>query len=159
MRGVMKQEFKQLRFWQLLSVAGFFINALSLIFMVQSPGQLGPDVLTVVSGIMFWAGLLLGIAGQVVLLRKTKGLPGKAHVGLIRIFTNRYGFIADVTLGVSLIGVFITLFAGNGMGIFMQIIWSLFIFSFSMHCVLNGRKFNYIYRLKNKRSVRNERRV
>ena len=116
MRGVMKQEFKQLRFWQLLSVAGFFINALSLIFMVQSPGQLGPDVLTVVSGIMFWAGLLLGIAGQVVLLRKTKGLPGKAHVGLIRLFTNRYGFIADVTLGVSLIGVFITLFAGNGMG-------------------------------------------
>ena len=143
---------------QIISIAGYLLCAAFFVFiavMDANPLQKNSGLFALLSGVLFWAGLITGAAGQVVLLRKTAGAIS-GRIGLISFCTNRFGFIADAALVLSFIGTVLSVFLSEQMGIFSFIIWSLFIFSFSMHCVLNGRKFNYIYRQKIKSSVRNE---
>ena len=153
-RGTMKNK-NSLYIIQLVSVAGYLICAVSVIVMAAIPVRSGINPVAVLSGVMFWSGIAAGVAGQIVLLKKTRGLiSGK--IGLISFFTNRFGFLADAVLVLSVSATVLTVFLSDKMGVLTFIIWSLLIFSFSMHCVLNGRKFNYIYRLITRRSVRNE---
>lgn len=106
-------------------------------------------VLTYILGIMFWIGLLGTIAMAVHITlsrRRSKGFkqiyPNHKRLGLIHFFQNTEAFICDVLMFISLVGFIITRI-WVGTTIWPFIFLSILIFSFGMHCMLNGS--NYIY--------------
>ncbi len=106
-------------------------------------------ILTYLSGIIFWVGLIgtMIMAVYITNSRKqskkfTKKFPNCKQLGLIHFFKNKPAFICDILLFISLIGFIITRIC-VGTSVVPFIFLSFFIFSFGMHCMLNGS--NYIY--------------
>lgn len=105
-------------------------------------------ILTYTSGILFWIGLIgtLAVAVYITVLRRqnrgfVKANP-KKQLGLIHFFQNTPASICDILMFVSLFG-FIFTDVWTRTTILPFIFLSLLIFSFGMHCMLNGS--NYIY--------------
>lgn len=107
-------------------------------------------ILTYLSGVMFWVSLFGTISIALFITYKRKKSKefadddsGRKRLGVIHFFQNRPAIISDVLLFVSLIGFIITRVLSETT-IFPFVFLSLFIFSFGMHCMLNGSNYNYI---------------
>lgn len=107
-------------------------------------------ILTYISGILFWIGLIGTIAMAVYITYsrcRSKGFhqvyPNHKRLGLIHFFQNTEAFICDVLMFISLIGFIITRI-WVGTTIWPFIFLSILIFSFGMHCMLNGSNYTYI---------------
>lgn len=105
--------------------------------------------LTYTSGFLFWIGLIgtIVMAIYITLSRhRSQGFaklyPNHKRLGLIHFFQNMSALICDILMFASLIGFIITRIL-IGTTIFPFIFLSILIFSFGMHCMLNGS--NYIY--------------
>lgn len=129
-----------------------FLAVLSVSMFIMPFGIKMADksmIMTYISGIMFWIGLLGTIAMAVYITYSRQHSQGfaKAHpnhkrLGLIHFFQNMPAFVCDILMFVSLIGFIITRI-WVGTTIWPFIFLSILIFSFGMHCMLNGS--NYIY--------------
>lgn len=121
------------------SVAGFLILSVSLLLMpVQGLG--------ILPGLLFWAGLIAGIAAQGLLhLKLRRGLrTGKrSRCGLLTFGTNRLAKLADVGLLVGVLASVVTLTVSPAAYI-CYVALAAAVFCFCMHCVLNGRTFAYV---------------
>lgn len=104
---------------------------------------------SVINGILFWSGVG-GVIFFALNINKSrcidknynKKYAEKITPGIILFFQNEHAKIADIIMFISIIGIVITVvFTKNNIIIFIMI--SAFIFSFGMHCMLNG--INYIY--------------
>lgn len=112
-------------------------------------------LLTYISGVSFWIGLLgtIAMAVYITLSRhRSKGFkqvyPNHRRLGLIHFFQNMEAFICDILMFISLIGFIITRI-WVGTTIWPFIFLSILIFSFGMHCMLNGSNYTYInYRIR-----------
>ena len=135
---------KKLNDFQLLvmSVGGF--AAMSLSFMMM-PVRWS----TVLSGLMFWLGMIAGITGQIALaarVRKSAWSPKHKCCGLLTFFSNKWAKVADLTLAAGVVLTGITLVATNGFGYICYVMLTVTVFAFCMHCVLNSNTLLFALR-------------
>lgn len=141
--------------WLGLSI--FFFLMFSVSFLLMPLGSETPteniSAYTMVAGLMFWISIIMGIVTQCVLahrrrswyvIHRIRKVRTTQKVGLISFFKNSYAIVADVVTILSLIGLVIAMIATQGTGYVCYVLVSLFVFSFSMHCILNGKVFYHI---------------
>ncbi len=154
----------------IVSVVSFFMLSISFLLM---PIENKEDITSLsttafFAGIMFWVSVVLGIVTQVVISVKTKKWLASNNVkikkgrsskkpGIISFFKNTLATIADIAMFISLLGLVISIIATQGIAYICYIFLALFVFTFSMHCILNGKSY-YIISNKNKilRSLQKE---
>lgn len=155
----MKIKKQKYMFW--ISTLGFFVMSLSFLLMYRDIMYIGVPPRTIIAGIAFWGMLIVGVVAQLMLyisMRepiKSDFSTKKRKIGLICFFSNRYAAIADLLMMVSAIILIISFIFTDASNYFNYIILSVFVFSFSMHCVLNGRKFYYMIHNKYFKECRN----
>ena len=104
-----------------------------------------------VAGIIFWVGLIAGLAIYGWLAHGLKvhhafDSMGNKHIGMICFFSNTEAKIADIICGTSLIVNIILLCIGGAY------VWSevtaafIFLVSFHCHYVFNGKTYQYIFK-------------
>lgn len=141
--------------WLGLSIFFFLMFAVSFLLMPlgsETPTE-NISAYTMVAGLMFWISIIMGIVTQCVLahrrrswyvIHRIRKVRATQKVGLISFFKNSYAVVADVVTILSLIGLVIAMIATQGTGYICYVLVSLFVFSFSMHCILNGKVFYHI---------------
>lgn len=143
---------------RMLYLYAAFLTVLSVsVFLMPFGIKMADEsmMLTYTSGILFWIGLLGTIAMAVYITlsrRRSQGFaktyPNHKRLGLIHFFQNMPAFICDILMFISLIGFIITRI-WVGTTIWPFIFLSILIFSFGMHCMLNGSNYTYInYRIR-----------
>ena len=109
----------------------------------------------ILPGLMFWLGLALGSAFQVVLAFRYKARPGTPaagqqtktkRIGLISFSSNVPAMIADGTMAAGAVATALAFVMTKGYGYVCYIFIALTIFSFCMHCVLNGKVYFFLTR-------------
>ena len=142
------------RVFLVLSVLGFLALAASFSLMPF-------DVMGFLPGVLFWAGLLIGVLFQILLEARRRAMFRKYDVkrqtmqkpkcGLLTFGSNTAAKIVDVLLLIS-VAVSVVIFIvtkGSGYSCFFCI--SAVVFTFIMHFILNGRNF---FHVKNQAKVR-----
>ncbi len=110
---------------------------------------------TYISGALFWGGLAGAVTMAAIITCSRcrsdefgKLYPNHKRLGLIHFFGNIPAVICDILMFISLVGFIITNVL-MGTTIWPFIFLSLLIFSFGMHCMLNGSNYVYInYKIK-----------
>lgn len=150
------------RFSQTLSKAILFsfISSLGILLCIalQNVENIN-KVFVFLIPLIFWVGLFFEqlFFWQANALRKKIEDTGqfrraRGRPGIISFLRSEWGFIADLTLTVSLI-VYLVLWAGNwGKNIIQFIILFFIVLSFRLHCIVNGKTFRYNLYLKKRRS-------
>lgn len=121
------------------SVLGFLMMSLSLLLMpVQMLGFL--------PGILFWVGLIAGVAGQILLaltLRECLGKSKGIRWGLLSFCTNPWAKVTDIGLLVSLLATVLILSIWPAAYI-CYVVLAVAVFCFCLHCIFHGRIYNYV---------------
>ena len=135
----------------ILSVFCFLLLGLTFILMpIDSDAtEAETSVITLVTGVLFWFSLVMGLVTQVILsVRRKKNLSVNRKdglkIGFISFFKNIYATIADIGMVCSLIGLVITMIVTQSTGFLCYVFAGIFVFLFCMHCILNGKVFYYI---------------
>ena len=139
-----------------LSVVSFLLLGISFVLMPidSNDTENKTSVIMLVAGVLFWFSLAAGLITQGILsVRRKKWISGNASKkagaafkpGLISFFKNKYAVIADIGMVGSLIGLIIVMIMTSSTGFSCYVFAGLFVFLFSMHCILNGK--NYIFAL------------
>lgn len=133
--------------WLVLSLTFYLAMSVTFLFMPLEEE-------TFFSGYVFWAGLLGGIVTQIILNAQRKAFfrknhisyknAGKARIGLLRVFANIPAKIADIAFVLSLVGTVIAMVVTDGYGYVCYVFISLTVFSFILHCIFNGRNFDFL---------------
>lgn len=137
-----------------LSCVLFAISSLSILlsFFGDYNGSAINVVLAVLTGALFWAGLISGGVLMVLLNRRRKrnekkqpcGFKEKiCRIGAFSFFRNRWAVAADISMACFFVLTLPTMFIPVIGQTIALIFASLFILSVYMHCMLNG--VNYIY--------------
>lgn len=137
-----------------ISIISFLLLAFSFMLMpIESKTFSGNlSIFSLIAGLIFWISLATGTATQIVLTRHRKmwyvsnrvRVRKSTRTGVISFFKNAYATVADIALMLSLIGLIVVMVATHGIGYICYVFISLFIFSFSMHCILNGKNYYYV---------------
>lgn len=119
------------------------------------------EALMVLPGIMFWSGLVLGITFQIVLeirrraFFKSFGVKlekvQKPRNGMLSFGSNVAAIVADCFLAVSFVGAIWAFVLTKGYGYICYVFIATTVFSFCLHCILNGRIF---FHVKNQLKIR-----
>ncbi len=147
-----------------ISLSGFVLTAASFLLMPVNAMEPGVTPVRIITTIMFWSGLIIGVTCQVMLAKRLKKpireneRAAKRRVGALCFLSNRYASAADLLLALSFIALIISLFAESAFGYFNFIIRSVLVLSLSGHCILNGRMYYYINH-NQKRGANNEENV
>ena len=127
-----------------------------LAFLTMSVGFLLMKVVSLVylPGIFVWSGLLIGVVFQVVLVVRRRrfyhqsGVKAekrkRAGLGVFTFASNRLAMVADILLLISVGAVVIAYICTKGIGWSCYIAISVAVFTFCLHCILNGRVFYYV---------------
>ena len=135
------------------SIGSFFLMSVSFLLMPIDFAAKGQQIFNLLIGIMFWVFLILGIITQTMLNRARKSWFIRNHIrrfqfrgkiGLISFLQNLPACIADGMLVLSVIGLIISIIVTNGIGYVCYIFMSLTVFSFCMHCILNGKIYFFL---------------
>lgn len=134
------------------SVIGYFVcgaSALLLPWAIGSDNQL--TIAGFITGILFWAGFIVGTVLFLASWLKTrqeqayKKSKNNGRPGCISFFKSVPAAVADVVFAAALI---LTI-AGNFVTAFPYmvnvIVIFLLIFTLSLHCILNGRVYRYLF--------------
>lgn len=130
-----------------ISIISFFLLAASFLFMPLENKQL-----QIMAGVMFWLFLILGIGSQVLLAilfkqacAKNKEWRIQKHrIGIFVIGKNKLSIAADIVLLTSALTFAVLMFLTRGTGYISYIVLTILVFSFCMHCILNGKVYYYI---------------
>lgn len=146
-------QIKQIKKWFLLVMLAFAVSSASVILVPFSIGKDGNlNAAGYVSGAMFWAGLLLGIGGYVLLSKKadirTEDAKEKKIPNLLRFFSNPPAKVMD---GILIIGLAGTAYCAINITV-TQILAVLFlVFTVAgiyAHILLNGKIYRYIWTIQ-----------
>lgn len=147
------QHYRRQQRKRMLYLYAAFLAVLSVAVFLMPFGIKMADesmMLTYISGILFWIGFVGTIAMAIFITYSrchSKGFkqtyPNHKRLGLIHFFQNMPAFICDILMFISLIGFVITRI-WVGTTIWPFIFLSILIFSFGMHCMLNGSNYTYI---------------
>lgn len=130
-----------------ISIISYFLLAASFLFMPLENKQL-----QMMAGVMFWVFLILGIVSQVLLAiwfrqacsKNKEWRIQKQRIGIFTIGKNKFSVVADIVLLISAITFVVLMIFTRGTGYISYIVLTILVFSFSMHCVLNGKVYYYI---------------
>lgn len=147
--------------WLCASIASFLLLSISFLLMpVESKSATqGISIISLIAGVLFWLSIILGIVTQAVLSHRIKSWLASNHVrrgrivkkvGIISFFKNSFGIASDVAMIIGLICLVISVIVTHGIGFTCYVFLSLFVFSFSMHCIFNGKTY---YVIKNKDKI------
>ena len=124
----------------IISLIGFFIMSLSFLLMgINSEKRL----ISVLTGVLFWAGLILGVATSILYAKKFKiwcqkygrTMWLKKKPGILIFFSNTIAKAVDIVLFASLLLLILTfIITKMGSNICFAAI-ALFTMSFAMHCI------------------------
>ena len=130
-----------------VSIGSFAI--LSGSFLLMPVEGMGP-----VAGLLFWGGLILGTVLQFVLEACRKALfarynvkPAtmqKARSGLLSFRSNTPASVADIIMVGAVVATVAAFLLTKATGYICYVCLSVLIFSFCMHCILNGRIYVYV---------------
>lgn len=135
-----------------VQIISFLISSvsLSLTSFVSYEDGVAKKVFSIIVGLMFWIGLAVGIALIFVLKNKTKNcLDNEKSVGLVRFFKNKYAICFDIAMAILLIASIIVIMVQTESFIGSVVI-ALLVFSFEMHCVLNGKIYKCLMKTGDK---------
>ena len=137
-----------------ISIGSFLLMSVSFVLMPI-------EKLNFLPGILFWAGLILGVTLQIVLggrrrkfFASYKVKPEKMQKprnGLLSFGSNRIAVVADGVLIAGFIATVLSLIITKGYGTICYIFIAITVFSFCLHCILNGRIY---FHAKNQSKVR-----
>ncbi len=147
--------------WLFASIVSFLLLSVSFLLMpIESENTTeGISLITMVAGVMFWLSIICGIVTQAILSHKVKSWLASnrvrrgrivKNIGVISFFQNPFAIVADIATVIGLVGLIIAVLLTHGIGYACYIFLSLFVFSFSMHCILNGKNF---YVIENKTKI------
>lgn len=130
-----------------ISIISYFLLAASFLFM-----PLEKEQLQIMAGVMFWVFLILGIVSQVLLAiwfrqacsKNKEWRIQKQRIGIFTIGKNKFSVVADIVLLISAVTFVVLMIFTRGTGYISYIVLTILVFSFSMHCVLNGKVYYYI---------------
>lgn len=139
----------------LVSVACFLLMSVDFLIMpIGNNVEKNMRWFEVLTGILFWLPLIIGAILQVVLSlnykKNNKNMIDNKQFGAISFFKNKIAAVFDVISIISLITFIAMLIFTSATSYFCYILISLFVFSFCMHCVLNGKIFNSLFTKNNK---------
>ncbi len=132
-----------------VSAVSFFILSLSFLFLPVE-GVVSNSVKLIILGVVIWLFLIIGILSQIKLSLwfkksvKKDGISDKGRIGVLCFLQNTYSTLADIICAVSLIGFIVSAVITHLFGYINYVLLFVLIFSFSMHCILNGKVYNYI---------------
>ena len=139
------------RIWFILSIIGFFISSVPVVLVSKA---IEDDALTSTGytiGVLFWAGLIVGIACWLIaysICKKQRGFHKVSlfqKAGIVCFFKNKHAKMADVVMGVSLVLTIVDNFIYGFPHPLNAICLFMFLFSFHMHYLLNGRLYKYLF--------------
>lgn len=132
-------------------VTALFMMSMSLILMSFCGTENESNrVLTIVTGIFFWCGFI-GTITAFIFMNITRRKNDKSasekngilNIGLFRFFSNTCAGVFDVIMILSLCAFIVVLVVADNISV-QLIIMAIFVFSFGMHCILNGINYKYI---------------
>ena len=139
----------------ILFISIFLFAIMSAVFLILPLGNElpnGTSSISIITGVLFWGGFIMGCVMQFVLMiqyRKLVGI-GKGQktekMGLISFFKNKIATIFDLLFVISLISLIVEKIWTDMTLYVCFVSLSLLIFSFIMHCILNGKIFRYIFK-------------
>lgn len=132
-------------------VTSLFMVSMSLILMSFCSTENEPNkAIAIITGIFFWIGVIgTGMAFILMNMKRMKNEKMKKvktdirNIGLFRFFSNTYAKVFDIIMILSL-GTLIVVLAVVENTSIQLIIMAIFVFSFGMHCILNGINYKYI---------------
>lgn len=136
--------------------------SVSFFFMMSISFSLMPiHALHIFPGILFWLGLGGGSVLQVILeirrrrfykrMRVNRERMQKPRNGLMTFASSSLATIADYTAGIGLAVTVLTLLLTKGYGVVCYVMITITVFSFCLHCILNGR---ILFFVNNKEKIR-----
>lgn len=149
----------------IVSIVAFLVFSISFLLMPveAEPMEQGTNVYTIVAGLMFWIGLVVGILMQVILsvLRRNwfsrnrvrLPLTNQPKLGLISFFKNKTAVVFDVMLIISIVGLVIAMLVTDAVGYSCYVFMTLTCFSFCSHCIFNGKIYYFIENKDNMRKA------
>lgn len=145
---------KRKRLIQGVQIAALLVMALSVLAMYFTDlcyDKSYYKLLLYVNGGTFWLSLFLLVISSLlidVLRRRSKSFKriqqGERQIGIISFCKNRYAVIADISLAISLTGMACLCIFRTTAQFLMFLFLSFSIFSFGMHCILNGMNYRYV---------------
>lgn len=141
--GVMKKGF-------LGVMAAFMVSAVTpLLIPLSLDGSGNMTPMGYAAGVMFWAGLIVGIAGYVLLYRVSKEkLPKEileqGKIGALRFFSNQVSKITDALLIIGLAGTIYCVINTDANQILAMGFLFILLASVYLHFLLNGKLYKYI---------------
>lgn len=136
-----------------LSIGSFLLMSVSFLLMPIDFAAIGLPIVDVLIGIMFWVFLLLGIVTQIVLgqMRKkrvaanqTRRTQLSGKIGLLSFMQNLPACIADGAFVFSVIGLIVSAVLTSASGYACYVFTALTVYSFCMHCILNGKTYRFL---------------
>lgn len=147
MTASLKKRKRQFSFY----VIFLFVLAVSIILMpISSSMKETARIWLILNGFLFWTGILgtVFMAFRINHCRKKNDsfkqmYPNLKRLGFIHFFQNKPAIIFDITMFISIIGFILTKIFVEEL-ILPFAFLALFVFSFGMHCMLNGIGYLYI---------------
>ena len=135
----------------ILYAAFLLVLSISILLMpIGSAQKEQSQIPMFISGACFWIGLIgtVWMAIKINKARKQSYLfkdkqPKVKQFGLICFFKNKEAKVADIAMFASAVGFIITRIC-TGSFYWLFIFLALFVFSFGMHCMLNGKNYFYL---------------
>lgn len=161
------QNKKSISLLLILSICSFFI--MSADFLIMPIGNSFADQnmkwFDILTGTIFWGFLISGIVLFVLFSKKCRKYMinsdgnnyKKKAIGILSFFSNRYAIVSDICLIFSIVFFVTLMIFTNRTSYICYISIMLFAFFISMHCILNGKYFNYL--LKNQEVEKNEKEI
>ncbi len=129
---------KKFSIFTLISVVGFFLSAVSVVLTPWSssfdPYQ-GSKTISIMSGVLFWLGLILGLVFIILASNLKKNINEKENgrIGFLNIGKNIEAIIAEIVFVISVVLCFLAKTPTvEVLGLFGTLL------GFYFHCVFNG---------------------
>ena len=138
-----------------ISIVMLCLSAIPIVFVTFFDYKNGVSkVFSIIISVLFWIAIISGYLLLVVFYKQHRNEKIKGRIGAIRFFRNKYAFLSDVVM---IISIFI-LITSAVLKIKTSFLYSLLIgiifISANFHCIFNGRVFNRL--IQKKRSGSNE---
>ena len=137
-----------------ISIVCFFLMSLTFLIMPMKVPEEKSKLFNGLIGGTFWLTMLGGIIMQIILSKRraSRKIKDAAYgkfgyrpkIGIFAFAQNPDALTADILCAVSFIAFIGAVIMTRATGYSCYIALSAFIFTFCMHCILNGKIFNHI---------------
>ena len=137
-----------------ISIACFFLMSVTFLVMPIETSQEKEKLINCLIGAVFWITMAAGIIMQIILARRRASWKKKndicinngyrPKIGVTAFAQNSFALVADILCAVSLIAFAGAMIMTKSTGYSCYIALSVLVFTFCMHCILNGRIFYYV---------------